>query len=86
MVCPSLSHMYDDVAGALAAGMSVEQIQVNIPAVRGMDTKALKRLARKVTLPAGVPGRHGVHGYQKRKITGEHIDFLLSACARLVRK
>ena len=44
---PFPQHMYDAVAAAVAQQMSVHQMQVDVPALRGMSGKAVLQLAKK---------------------------------------
>jgi len=74
---PFPQHMYDAVADALAQQMSVHQMQVGVPALRGMPSKAVLQLAKKVEGGGRVPGRHGVHRNHARKVHAHHVNFLL---------
>ena len=74
---PFPQHMYDAVAAALAQQMSVHQMQVGVPALRGMSSKAVLQLAKKVAARGRVPGRHGVHRNHARKVHAHHVNFLL---------
>ena len=75
--CPFPQHVYDAVAAALAQGMSVEQMQVDLPALAGMSRRAVLQLAKKVETGGRVPGRHGVHRNHRRKVHALHVNFLL---------
>lgn len=66
--CPFPQHMYDAVAAALAQGMSVERMQVGLPELAGMSSRAVLQLAKKVEAGGRVPGRHGVHRNHRRKM------------------
>ena len=68
--------MYDAVAAALAQRMSVRDMQVGVPALRGMSGKAVLQLT-KVAAGGRVPGRHGVHRSHARKVHAHHVNFLL---------
>ena len=74
---PFPQHMYDAVAAALAQQMSVHQMQVGVPALRGMSGRAVSLLAKKVAARGRVPGRHGVHRSHTRKVRAHHVNFLL---------
>ena len=74
---PFPQHMYDAVAAALAQRMSVRDMQVGVPALRGMPGKAVLQLAKKVAARGRVPGRHGVHRSHTRKVHAHHVNFLL---------
>ena len=69
--------MYDAVAAALAQRMSVRDMQVGVPALRGMSSKAVLQLAKKVAAGGREPGRHGVHRNHARKVHAHHVNFLL---------
>lgn len=69
--------MYDAVAAALEQQMSVQQMQVGVPALAGMQDKAVLQLAKKVAARGRVPGRHGVHRSHARKVRAHHVNFLL---------
>ena len=75
--CPFPQHVYDAVAAALAQRMTVERMQVDVPALAGMSSKAVLQLAKKVEAGGRVPGRHGVHRNQRRKVHAPHVNFLL---------
>ena len=74
---PFPQHMYDAVAAAVEQQMSVPQMQVGVPALRGMPGKAVLQLAKKVEGGGRVPGRHGVHRSHTRKVHAHHVNFLL---------
>ena len=74
---PFPQHMYDAVAAAVEQQMSVPQMQVDVPALRGMPGKAVLQLAKKVEGGGRVPGRHGVHRHHTRKVHAHHVNFLL---------
>ena len=74
---PFPQYVYDAVAAALAQQMSVHQMQVGVPALRGMPGKAVLQLAKKVAARGRVPGRHGVHRNHARKVHAHHVNFLL---------
>ena len=74
---PFPQHMYDAVAAAVEQQMSVPQMQVDVPALRGMPGKAVLQLAKKVAARGRVPGRHGVHRNHARKVRAYHVNFLL---------
>ena len=74
---PFPQHMYDAVAAAVAQQMSVQQMQVGLPALIGMSSKAVLQLAKKVEGGGRVPGRHGVHRNHARKVHAHHVNFLL---------
>ena len=74
---PFPQHMYDAVAAAVAQQMSVHQMQVDLPALLGMSSKAVLQLAKKVEGGGRVPGRHGVHRNHTRKVHAHHVNFLL---------
>lgn len=74
---PFPQHMYDAVAAALAQQMSVRDMQVGVPALRGMSSKAVLQLAKKVADRGPVPGRHGVHRNHARKVHAHYVNFLL---------
>ena len=57
--------------------MSVHQMQVDLPALRGMSGKAVLQLTKKVAAGGRVPGRHGVHRSHARKVHAHHVNFLL---------
>lgn len=70
-------HVYDGVAAALRQRMSANQMQVDVPAVRGMSRRAVLKLAKKVETGGREPGRHGVHRNHARKVYAHHVNFLL---------
>lgn len=70
-------HVYDAVAAALEQRMPVEQMQVNVPALAGMSSKALLQLAQEVEAEGRVPGCHGMHRNHRRKVHAHHVNFLL---------
>ena len=74
---PFPQYVYDAVAPALAQRMSVEQMQVDVPALAGMRRRAVLQLARKVAARGREPGRHGVHRNHVRKVHAHHVNFLL---------
>jgi hypothetical protein len=70
---------YNDFAAALAQGMNIAVVGVNVRSAHGMSIKSLRRLATKLAgLDRVVSGRHGAHRNQRQKITGEHMNFLLA--------
>jgi transposase len=52
-------------------------MQVGLPALLGMSSKAVLQLAKKVEGGGRVPGRHGVHRNHTRKVHAHHVNFLL---------
>ena len=71
--CPFPQHVYDAVAAALAQGISVEQMQVDLPALAGMSRRAVLQLAKKVEAGGRVPGRHGVHAITREVLRHLHL-------------
>ena len=74
---PMVDPGIDAVAPAVAQQMSVHQMQVDLPALRGMSGRAVSLLAKKVAAGGRVPGRHGVHRNHARKVHAHHVNFLL---------
>jgi hypothetical protein len=74
---PFPQHLYDAAAAALARGLSLDEMQVNVRARAGMQRRTLLKLAKKVKARGRVPGRHGVHRNHVREVHAHHVNLQL---------